>query len=277
MTATSWFVQLANALTLDASTVDADGNLWTATELAGWFGTTNVRSESGEAAPLGSAFTVGRENGRAMTLVGAAYSTSGKKLGSTQWHLAERRLKAAVANWVASPALLKVTEPGLAAQAMVYRVGNVLIGGNPPFFTMDFQIPLLAMDPRRYSQNLTTNTSLLLTGSNGDVGAAVTITSDMPTGPLVTINGPAGTPFIRNNSLSGSPKVQYNGTLGGGDTLVLDLQNLTAVLNGTTNVRANLSLANWWQLWPGVNNLEYFRSSGSSNSTAQLDYRQAYS
>jgi hypothetical protein len=266
---------------MDGVTLDADGTLWNYENVAGWWDMTAMTSASSEISPIGSVLTNNRENGRAITLTGFAVNkTVGQKLGATAWHKAEQRLKAALA-FVTTPGLLQVTDPALALQAYIRRVGPLLCkdsaaSGRGAFDVLSFTVPLLAPDPRRYAQTLTTNTSLTISGSGTSTTQTITNNGDMPSPPVVTIVGPAVNPFIQNLSLSGSPFVRWAGTLGGADTLIFDLGAATVTVNGTAD-RGNLNSALWWQLQPGANSIKYGRASGASTSTCSLAYRDAYS
>lgn len=71
--------------------------------------------------------------------------------------------------------------------------------------------------------------------------------------PVWVINGPADNPRLVNLTTGG--EIQYNGRISEGQTLVIDMLNQTALLNGT-NVLQNVS-GEWMSLARGLNQINY--------------------
>lgn len=89
--------------------------------------------------------------------------------------------------------------------------------------------------------------------------------------PTVIMHGALGA-FDLKNSTTGKT-LSYSGELDADDYLTLDFYNRTAVLNGVSNVLANVS-GDWWWLGLGDNTLKLTTSSG--NGYAEVKYRDAY-
>lgn len=260
-------------IVFDGSTADSDGVVWSFDWIDGWWDSTEVDSTLLDVM-YGQIITGAHENGRAMILRGAAFMPDPHPPLADKFWIAERHLKRAT-RLVYVPGLLEVTEPDIGLQASVFRNRKAVVkrvGAGP--LIMEFEIPLLAEDPRRYDQTVTTNTDLQLTGSGTTDSATVANAGDQPTAPTITIDGPATNPKV-TNATDGGKFVEYAGVLGGGDTLVLDSAAQTAKVNGSDVIITPTS--QFFSLLPGNNSITYARTAGSGTTTAQLDYRHAYS
>lgn len=71
--------------------------------------------------------------------------------------------------------------------------------------------------------------------------------------PILTITGPADNPVLEN--LTTGTKISYVGRVSPGQTLVIDMLNQTATLNGS-NVLPNIR-GEWLNFAPGINRLNY--------------------
>lgn len=92
--------------------------------------------------------------------------------------------------------------------------------------------------------------------------------------PTVTINGPCVNPTLEN--ITTGDLLNFGITLGGGDTLTIDMDLHSVVLNGTASRRnAVLPGSSWWPLAPGSNQIRYNASSGAGSS-AVVAARSAY-
>lgn len=249
------------SFSFDGATPSPTGVLWEWQDLAGWFDTADQRVDQHEN-DIGVSLTVDRRNGRPITMTVLAKPTSNGTRLDDLVYSGERALKAAVRPSVDVPVLLKVNEPSVALQAYVRQAGPIrtrMLGARR---LVQFQVPLIAPDPRRYAQTATTPSL-----TNGTT--TVTNNGDMPSPGVFTITGTTANPQIRNTSLTNQPQVIYGGTLGGGDTLVIDVAQQTVLLNGS-DARANLTVAHWWEFRPGANAIQV------NNNTA-ISFRDAYS
>lgn len=100
------------------------------------------------------------------------------------------------------------------------------------------------------------------------------VTGNRPTPALMIITGPVTTPEIINDSLGKSLK--FNITLTAGQTLEVDLQYHTVLLDGSANRRGTLSQPDWFFLQKGDNFLRYRADSAIGSSTVTITYRNAW-
>jgi len=100
-------------------------------------------------------------------------------------------------------------------------------------------------------------------------------TGNRPTPPVITIHGPCDNPRLLNDTVS--KEMLFQGlSLGGSDTLVVDMKNRTAKLNGTTNRRNTLVAPTWFNLEVGANTLRFRASSSDPSAFATVSYRPAW-
>jgi len=84
---------------------------------------------------------------------------------------------------------------------------------------------------------------------------------NVSTSPVLTVYGPVTDPKIFNNTL-GTVTWFAGLTLSAGDTLVIDCDNRTALLNGASVAGSQVQGTQWIQLAPGINNISYLPGSG---------------
>lgn len=158
----------------------------------------------------------------------------------------------------------------------------------------EWSILLVAADPRRYAAaESTVNTSLPLSGSGGLVyplvypltygsgaaGGAITLTNAGTISAPVrwTILGPVTAPIITNAATGARLEFLSSFSVAAGQTVVLDTDART-VMQGTVNQRAQLGVAEWWELDPG-SLLVRFSGASADPATARLTatWRDAWS
>jgi len=98
--------------------------------------------------------------------------------------------------------------------------------------------------------------------------ALITASSIVNVYPVWTVNGEAITPTLEN--LTTGVKLTYNGTVADGSTLVVDMSNQTANLDGT-DVTALMD-GEWVSLLPGQNEVKFTTS--SSIYSAKLEWNE---
>lgn len=103
-------------------------------------------------------------------------------------------------------------------------------------------------------------------------GSNIVNNGNRPTPAILTIAGPVVNPVIINDT--DSKTLPFNITLGGGDSLAIDLANHTVTLNGTTNMRAALQSMDWFLFNPGTTFVRFGGASGSGTLT--VSYRNAW-
>lgn len=149
-------------------------------------------------------------------------------------------------------------------------------------------IELFATDPRKYSDAATTVTlSVAATpggftfpitfpltfGAGGTSGlVAVNNLGNISTPPFFKIYGPITNPILRNETTGKQLSLAL--VINSGDYVDIDVKNSSVLLNGTANRYSSLSSSQWWYLEPGVNQIRYSATSGSS--TVDMTYRSAW-
>lgn len=96
-------------------------------------------------------------------------------------------------------------------------------------------------------------------GEGGDT--YVTVDSITNVFPTITIQGPAYNPKVTN--VTTGQIIQYNGNVNGSQKLIIDIEQKTAKLSGTS-VISNIS-GDWLYLTPGVNRLTYTIDNADKN------------
>ncbi|PYC83491.1 hypothetical protein C7C46_08995 [Streptomyces tateyamensis] len=159
--------------------------------------------------------------------------------------------------------------------------------------TATYSVLVTAPDPRRYSTTLQQGSTglpsttgglvlpltLPLTMSSTTVSGSITAANagSMATRPVLTITGPVVQPVITVQAAGGAvTQLAYGDQLGAGDTLVLDCDAHTAVLNGTASRRRYLS-GPWPEIAAGSTATLLFRAaSGSAPATLSASWRSAW-
>jgi hypothetical protein len=149
-------------------------------------------------------------------------------------------------------------------------------------------IELFATDPRKYSDAaITISLSVAATpggftfpitfpltfGTGGTSGiVAVENLGNIASPPSFRIYGPITNPTLRNETTGKQLSLAL--VVASGDYVDIDVKNSSVLLNGTANRYSSLSSAQWWYLEPGINQIRYSASSGSS--TVDMTYRSAW-
>lgn len=247
---------------------DANGIIWHWDALDGWFASPEVLSAESDTSPDGIVVTAARNLGRPISLSGTAAIPFGQP---DLWFTAVHDINAAT-NFLTTAGLLRVDEP-IPLQARVRRTGPPKTAMHVLAQVLQFQVPLKAADPRKYTQALTTDTTLVLTGSATSVTSSILVPGTVDTPWVATIDGPATQPRF---TIPGLGFVQWNNTLGGGDTLVIDSSNRTILLNGGNSYPDIGPDSTWHYLPTGTTAFVYQRTGGSGTSTCTLTFRPAY-
>jgi hypothetical protein len=148
-------------------------------------------------------------------------------------------------------------------------------------FNKTFQLAMVASDPRIYAEAVKTTRVV-----PGDPDEYAMNDGTTDTKPVVVINGPITDPTIQNytagKSLSFStandPTNFPGAKLNAGDTLVIDMQNKTVMLNGTINVYSAVVFesSEWWTILPGQNTIRLLGTNTSSATNAQVRWSDAW-
>lgn len=123
-----------------------------------------------------------------------------------------------------------------------------------------FQLQFLVEDPRWYDPTPTVQAlpgTLALSGNRETTG-------------IITINGSRTNPVITK----GSSSLTFAYTLAGGNTIVIDLDKRTVILNGTTNLRDKLTVTGGWPVLSPGNNV--FTLGGTGAGAISISARSAW-
>lgn len=160
----------------------------------------------------------------------------------------------------------------------------------------EFQLSMVAADPRVYSQALNSN-NVNLSGGGGSGGFAfdasfslafglavvsgqmmLTNAGDFTTYPVFVITGPVTNPTIQNFTLGRTLYLTYS--LAAGEQLVVDTLNHTVLLGGTATrysaVDFARSSADWLPLAPGVNDIRLAADAFSAGANLAVTWRDAW-
>lgn len=160
----------------------------------------------------------------------------------------------------------------------------------------EFQLSLVAADPRIYSQAQHTN-NVNLSGAGGSGGFAFNMGFDLgfglavvsgqmlltnagnfPTYPVFVITGPVVNPTIQNFTTGATLYLTYS--LAAGEQLVVDTLNHTVLLGGTASrysaVDFPRSSADWLPFVPGVNDVRLAVDSFSAGANLAATWRDAW-
>ncbi len=138
---------------------------------------------------------------------------------------------------------------------------------------LPFQVQIVCQDPRRYTDAVT---RITLPASN----TLFTIGGDRDTTGIIKIknnsNGSLSNPYtlVIQNSYSGLAQLQLNTSLAAGDELVYNLDERSAILNGTTNIRNFVTF--FGTRWPVISAGNNYMFNAAAGGVATLDYRPAW-
>lgn len=213
------------------------------------------------------------------------------------------------ATWEANLATLKAAldvDPDAGEEPLVFQIPGIAGGGKrrimarprglqvPIDLNWYYEIPVVttrwaATSPDIVDNTLTTITSPILTG--GSSGATWDWTWDLSWGAVfttsffttntgtrranwtATIPGPVTNPRITH--VGQGLWLDFTIDIAAGDSLHVDSDTRTILLNGTSNRYSSLAAGSrWFTLTPGVNELGYSADAGTS--TISIDYRSTW-
>jgi hypothetical protein len=279
---------MADYITLDgwaATGVDTQGTEWWLSTLDGWHGTPDLRLSGVDRVQDhgqydGPSFLASRVITAAGTAISPDRATA----------LLARDIVSSLC-WDASRLYtLQVTGPAGTRRAQV-RLNAATKASELSEVAFEWQVQFKAPDPRRYDD---TEQVITLTPPTGAVGgltvpftapftistsglstssATLTNNGTVATRPTVTLTGPLVDPVIAN--VTAMRSLSFTITLAAGDTLTIDFDRRTALLNGTASRGNTLtSSAAWWELAPGGNDVAF--TAGGGTGTAEVRWRSAW-
>jgi len=192
------------------------------------------------------------------------------------------------------------TSDYLAGQQMTVRLADRLtVQGSRP--TKEFLLPLVAEDPRIYSQTQQSqDTEFVLAGGGGglvfpatlnitfaegssDGAGTFTNGGDAPSYPVVQIHGPITSPVLRNVTTGKTMFINSGGlSIAAGSYAEVDMLNETIRLNGSASqplvAYVNELTSSFWPLEPGANTIRLSGDNPSGTTTmARVIWRDAWS
>lgn len=235
-------------ITFNSLQRDADGVLWFCDELEGWDGAP-IRLETSPNKVKDGQYVDSHEvDGRPLVLRGRAICPT----EGAHW-LARDHLSAAVTLIGEENAeTLYVDEPNVPKQADVILNAklNARRSAEAPL-VLEYEVPLLAWDPRKYSQEL----------HFVPLGAPPANLGTHPTPAIITINNYNSPPQITNHKVAKTIKFKADTPIGG--SLVIDLMDETVYRNGAPAYTTLDPITNFWMIEPGLNNVQYVTGGGN--------------
>jgi hypothetical protein len=257
--------------------VDANSVAWALQTMEGW-DSPEIRSEyTVREADHGSWASPVYLGSRPITLAGTITAPSRALLESSM-----DQLRAAAS---LSDTQLTVWET-VPKQATVRISGKLLIQYVTDAIAT-YSVLVTAADPRRYGTSPQTGTTMLPSTTGGltlPIALPLTIASTTVSGqvdapnagtfesrPRFTITGPVTAPQILCAMPDGSVQfLNYSQDLASGESLVIDTDTHTVVLNGNTSRRRYLSVPTGWPVIPAGQSVSFQFRSTVYNATASL-------
>lgn len=251
------------SLALDG-TVDGLGIKWWWTELAGWWDGADQDQDwlqrTGSSGLYKGTSTYG---GRAIVVKGVAEMMT--KPYATLWPQAADKLAAATDLVEGAAGLMVVQEATAPKLAEVYRARAPRTRPRASMRIMEFEVPLIAPDHRKYGTTL-----------HAPGPGVVTNAGNKYATPTVVVTGPAAGPVRVTNATDDGKWVQVGGTMGavsllGGEVLTINMADLSVSINGADYSAYLEPGSRFWDLLPGANT-----TSLSGGGTMAVQFRDAY-
>lgn len=240
-------------VTLDGTTVDANGAIWHLSEIDGWdspdLRATIFDLPGHDREALGPLL----HRGRALSLRGKCQTPTDAAFWASRAKLASATLLTSTSG------TLTVAET-TTKKIAVNRAGRVLmkpLGGLRGF---EFEVSLIAPDPRILANTGSSITAAGTATNNGNFRAAW----------VLTVTGAAAGPIVLTRTAPGATKtVSITTAVPGGQQLVIDSRARSVLLNGVNRYDLVTSTPEWFELEPGANTIGY--SGGGTFSLAWND------
>ena len=270
---------MSSPLVIPFGQIDANGIAWAILEVKGWDGIPTVGGVLSKTADHGSLAT-SQFYGPRVVVINAFASAPTQALRDVA--------RATMAQCVPVNDLMTFTYNEPVPKFVSCRLNGQagIVETCPDLCSVEFQIPLVCPDPRKYSiqqQNLTMQVPnfvpapltipfpiplvLPSTVPPGIATGVATNNGSFETRPIITITGPCPAPVITNVT-TGQVISFSEVTLGNADTLEIDTDNRIAFLNGAP-VAADLSSA-WWVLDPTTITISLSSATGDADIGATL-------
>lgn len=258
-----------DGLTVQLGAVDGNGICWALLKVTGWDGP----DTSGQVVQRGSdhgGYASPQYYGPRVGVITVRATATTQALRDTARAIMQQVVP------VSDLGVFVYDEP-VPKQALIRRSGKVA-ESYPTLMDVDFAIPYIAPDPRKYSTAMQSATAITAVQQLGlappwtppitppaqPAAGYITVTNggNFETRPLVTVVGPIAGPAVYN--VTTGETISYSGlTLGVGDSLVLDLDQSTGAVNGAYTP-ADLSSA-WFVCPPGPSVLQLQGTPGAGS------------
>lgn len=142
---------------------------------------------------------------------------------------------------------------------------------------VQYQVTLVAGDPRVYDQASTTTDSSTITNAATGQTVATTNSGSVPSPPKLRVYGGIQAPVVR--LVSGGAGLTFTNTVASGDYMEIDVANRTVKTNGTTNIISGLNagVSEWFEIPAGSDSVKITGSSLTGGSPKlQVIYRSAW-
>lgn len=268
--------------TLQFNVVDANGVAWVVDDIPGWAGS------AGSTLPLTSKTRAhGSWRGKAF-LVSKTLPISGAVQAPSP------DLALAAADTLNAAASLEDTtltvDEGLVRWMTVARQGEVLITWLTDRAFI-FSIQMLAPDPRRFADALTTSTLLpnlsggltvpldvpVVLADTGVSGACSLVNPGNMTGPVrIRIDGPVAGPEITHVGTGAQLTLAASLTLGSGEWLDIDMEAQTVLANGQSSRAGYLTQRGWSGFEAGGNTWTFTSAAYNASALMTVDATPAW-
>lgn len=251
-------------ITMDGS-ADGDGIVWAWRELPGWWeGGTPQTDIYGRLAANGDAHGEAWQRGRHITIAGTASVPVTETDPVAKLLIARRKVREAVA-WDADVELTVDEGATLGVlRAAVHQALQLRFGRQRTVYELEFEVPVAADDWRKTSETIIQQ----VVGAGGVVANA----GNAAATPSLRISGDSGANVGVTNATTGET-ISTDLDLAGGDVLVIDVDAMTATLNGV-DASDNLLLGSqFFDLIVGNNTVNLVNAGTAS---LRVDYRTSW-
>lgn len=240
-------------ITLGNDVADANGAIWHVSEIDGW-DSPDLRATF---LPLAGEDRVAAGpilyNGRALSLKGTCVTPTDAGFWASRTKLATATLL------TTADGTLTVAET-TTKKIAVRRAGRVLmrpLGGLRGF---EFEVPLMAPDPRILANTATTLAGAGTATNNGNFKAS----------PTLTVTGSAAGPIVIANTTAGKT-VTITTSVPAAQQLVVNFRDRSVLLNGVNRYDLVASTPQWFDIAPGNNTITY-----SGGGTPSLSWNDSW-
>ncbi len=229
------------SITLGNDVADGNGAIWHVGEIDGW----DAPDLRATVLPLAGedreAMGPVLYKGRALSLKGTCVTPTDAAFWASRAALSTATLLTTTSG------LLTVAET-TTKKISVYRAGRVLMRPLGGLHGFEFEVPLIAPDPRILANTATTITA----------AGTATNTGNFKASPVLTVTGVAAGPIVLTRTAPGATRtVSITTAVPGGQQLVVDFKARTVLLNGVNRYDLVTATPQWFDIEAGANTIGY--------------------